>query len=269
MLPAPFKRFIGKRKQQESQDEHGLTLEDQVQTAQQGDSVLRNQLITDYQPYVAKITSRFCRRYVDPSRDDEYSIALDAFNEAIEKFSGTSGRSFLGFADTVIRRRLIDYVRKEQKHAQQIPYSAFDVEDDESQVVNPVETRQAVEAHHANLEAEARRIEIAELSAELTDFGVTFADLVDASPKHADSRQLLIGVALKLADSSAMMGLLREKGQLPIKQLLEHVEVSRKTLERNRKYVIAIALAASGNYPYIQDYLDQSDIPPERSTEHG
>ncbi len=253
----------------ETQEVPALTLEEQIQIAQQGDHALRNQLITEYQPYIAKITSRFCRRYVDPSRDDEYSIALDAFNEAIEKFSSVSGRSFLGFAETVIRRRLIDYVRKEQKYAQHIPYSAFDIEDDESQIVNPVETRQALNEHQAIIESEARRLEIMELSAELAAFGVSFSELVDVSPKHTDSRQMLIRVALTLADSQEMMGLLREKLQLPIKQLLEQVEVSRKTLERNRKYVIAIALAASGNYPYLQDYLDQDHTSQERSAQHG
>ena len=35
-------------------------------------------------------------------RDDEFSIALAAFNEAINQYSSVMGRSFLGFAETVI-----------------------------------------------------------------------------------------------------------------------------------------------------------------------
>jgi RNA polymerase sigma factor len=269
VLPVHFKRFIGKRKRRESHDEAAVQIEEHILLAQQGDEELRNQFITDYQPFIAKITSRFCRRYIDPSRDDEYSIAMHAFNEAIDKYSHDSGRSFLGFAETVIRRRLIDYVRKEQRFTQQIPYSSFDVEDDENQVVNPVEIHQALRQHEADLEAEARKQEIAELSAELGSFGVAFSDLVEVSPKHSDSRKLLIQVAYKLAESDEMMVLLREKDQLPIKQLLTQVEVSRKTLERNRKYVIAIALVVSGNYPYIQDYLDRGIASQERSGTHG
>ncbi len=33
------------------------------------------------------------------------------------------------------------------------------------------------------------------------------------------------------------------------------VSVSRKTIERNRKYIIAIALILSGDYVYMKDYL--------------
>ncbi|UUZ83242.1 anti-sigma factor domain-containing protein [Paenibacillus sp. P26] len=33
------------------------------------------------------------------------------------------------------------------------------------------------------------------------------------------------------------------------------MEVSRKTLERNRKFIIAVALIYNGPYPYLRDYL--------------
>lgn len=139
MLLVLFKRFLGKRQSHHTEPEKLQTPEEIVIRIQEGDLRLRNQFITDYQPYVAKVTSRFCKRYVDPARDDEFSIALGAFNEAINQFSPQAGRSFLGFSEQVIRRRLIDYVRKEQRFAGQIPYSTFEVEDEEEHTVNPVE----------------------------------------------------------------------------------------------------------------------------------
>jgi RNA polymerase sigma factor len=33
------------------------------------------------------------------------------------------------------------------------------------------------------------------------------------------------------------------------------VKVSRKTIERNRKYIIAIALILIGDYVYLKDYI--------------
>ncbi|MNY66116.1 RNA polymerase sigma factor SigI [compost metagenome] len=45
------------------------------------------------------------------------------------------------------------------------------------------------------------------------------------------------------------------KRMLPIKELLAQVKVSRKTLERNRKFIIAVALIYQGPYPYLRDYL--------------
>lgn len=255
MLLVLFKRFLGKRQSHHPETSDSQTPEQLVIQIQEGDLRLRNQFITDYQPYVAKVTSRFCKRYVDPARDDEFSIALGAFNEAVNQFSPQAGRSFLGFAEQVIRRRLIDYVRKEQRFSQQIPYSMFEVEDEEDNVVNPVEIHQAIEQYEKQKGMEERRSEILDLNRCLADFGIQFADLVDASPKHDDSRQALFTIGKRLSTDSELMRTMLSKRMLPIKELLDMVEVSRKTLERNRKFIIAVALIYNGPYPYLRDYL--------------
>jgi len=221
----------------------------------EGDLRLRNQFITDYQPFVAKVTSRFCKRYIDPARDDEFAIALAAFNEAVNQFSSEAGRSFLSFAETVIRRRLIDYVRKEQRFSGQVPYSSFDVEDEEENVMNPVEIHEAIRQYEMQKGMEERRSEIIELNRVLGEFDIQFSDLVDASPKHSDSRESLIAIGKLLGEDSGLMRILLGKRMLPIKELLDQVDVSRKTLERNRKYIIAVAIIHNGPYPYLRDYL--------------
>ncbi|WP_026326739.1 RNA polymerase sigma factor SigI [Paenibacillus ginsengihumi] len=255
MLLVLFRKFLGKRQTHHPESLESQTPEQIVIQIQEGDLRLRNQFITDYQPYVAKVTSRFCKRYVDPARDDEFSIALGAFNEAINQYSSQAGRSFLGFAEQVIRRRLIDYVRKEQRFAQQIPYSTFDVEDEEDNVVNPVEIHQAIERYETQKDIEERRSEITDLNRSLQEFGIQFSDLVDASPKHDDSRQTLFAIAKKLSADPELIGIMLTKRMLPIKELLGQVDVSRKTLERNRKFIIAVALIYYGPYPYLKDYL--------------
>ncbi len=55
------------------------------------------------------------------------------------------------------------------------------------------------------------------------------------------------------------MRLMLQKRMLPIKELLDQVNVSRKTLERNRKFIIAVALIFNGPYPYLKDYLHIRD----------
>ena len=42
--------------------------------------------IVQYQPFIRKSISSVCRRYIT-EQDDEYSIGLFAFNEAIEQYS--------------------------------------------------------------------------------------------------------------------------------------------------------------------------------------
>lgn len=265
MILVLLKRFLGKSHSHRPDAGLADAPEELVLRIQQGDLRMRNQFITDYQPYVAKVTSRFCRRYIDPARDDEFSIALAAFNEAVSQFAPGTGRSFLSFAETVIRRRLIDYIRKEQRFQQQIPYSSFDVEDGEENVMNPIEVHQAIEQYENQRSIEERRGEIMELNRVLAEFDIRFADLVKTSPKHADSRNALLEIGRVLAADYQMMRLLIGKRMLPIKELLERVQVSRKTLERNRKYIIAVALILNGPFPYLRDYLQYANFEPERS----
>lgn len=269
MLLVLFRKILGKHQSHAFAQEKQESLEQQVIQIQQGDLRLRNEILTNYQPYIAKITSRFCKRYIDPTHDDEFSVAITAFNEALNKFSPDLGRSFLGFAETVIRRRLIDYVRKEQRFTKQIPLSSFEIEDAEDAVVNPVEIHQAIEQYEKSKTIEDRRLEIMELNNRLADLGISFTDLVGASPKHADSRKMLFEIGKTLADDGELMNIVIQKNRLPIKELLDKasVQVSRKTLERNRKYLIVLAIIHNGPFPYLKEYLHTSVAPPEGSDE--
>src|SRR5690606_37319566 len=148
----------------------------------------------------------------------------------MNKFSSESGRSFLSFAETVIRRRLIDDIRKEQKFQQQIPLCSFEVHDEEEQVTNLVEVYQAFQHYKQEKVVEDRSLEIEDFSAELLVYGITFTDLTECSPKHVDSRQLLMGIGRTLANDDHLMKLLKSKKMLPIKELLMLHQVSRKTL---------------------------------------
>ncbi|NBD26650.1 RNA polymerase sigma factor SigI [Paenibacillus glycinis] len=255
MLLVLFKRiFGGKHDTSAVTPDTRVSPEDMVERIRRGEAS-RNAFIDAYQPYIAKVTSRFCKRYIDPERSDEFSIALAAFDEAIEQFSSQAGKSFLGFAETVIRRRLIDYVRKESRHQGMVPYSSFDQDDEEDSVVNPIETNEAMYRYSLSQEADARRLEIAEYDERLQEFAITFGELPDISPKHSDSRQLLIAISRRLANDPVLYDNLETKQKLPIKELCEMTGVSRKTIERNRKYIIALSILHNGDFPYLQQYI--------------
>ncbi|RXZ84114.1 RNA polymerase sigma factor SigI [Paenibacillaceae bacterium] len=272
MLLLLFKRFLNKTgadkgvKRQHDADESPEAV---VAKIVKGDVLLQNTFIAAYRPFIAKTTSRFCKRYIDPNRDDEFSIAMHAFHEAIRHYSPDAGRSFIGFAETVIRRRLIDYVRKEQRHTKSLPYSALETADEEQAVMNRVEVREAMLQYEKECEAVERRAEIREFSLKLQQYGFTFHDLVEVAPKHCDSRQALLKIAEELALQVALFEQLERKRQLPIKELMALLNVSRKTLERNRKYVIAMSILYNGEFPYLQTYLEQTDQKPEKKERVG
>ncbi len=47
-----------------------------------------------------------------------------------------------------------------------------------------------------------------------------------------------------------------KRKKLPIKALLDELDVSRKMLERNRKYIIAITVIFNENYTHLKEYLN-------------
>ncbi|MCA0983956.1 RNA polymerase sigma-I factor [Halobacillus yeomjeoni] len=229
------------------------SLDDQVASAKDGDDETRNAILKQYQPFIAKSVSEVCKRYIDPLKDDEFSIGLLAFNEAIQAYSCEKGSSFLSFARLVIKRKVIDHIRNEQKHP--VVTSLDEEVYEEEQMENPSEVAAAKDRYQLDTESWYRKQEIAEFHAELKKYKLTFDDLIEASPKHRDARESAVEVARLVFQDPHLREKVLEKGRLPIKDLVDKVEVSKKTLERNRKFIIALVLIFNGDYVYLNDYL--------------
>lgn len=229
------------------------TLEQSVLLIQQGDRSLLNEMIDSYKPFIAKTVSSVCKRYIYET-DDEFSIGLIAFHEAIEKYSPDKGSSLLSFSEVLIKRRVIDYIRKQSKNQHvsfDITYSSMEEESPDMAIVNEL----SLEEYKKKSEEDLRKEEINQFQTLLKSFDLSFRDLVENSPKHSDARTNAISVAKLLVENSELKNFLFEKKRLPIKELEKMADVSRKTIERNRKYIIAIALVLSSDYWYLKDYL--------------
>ena len=93
-------------------DEHKIV--QQVYAAKE-DTRAADLLISTYLPFIKTETAKFLKRPPEEGRDDELSVAMLAFHEAISGY--TRGRGgFLKYAALLIKSRLIDYARKEQRH---------------------------------------------------------------------------------------------------------------------------------------------------------
>ncbi len=228
------------------------SLEETVLYIQKGDLALQNELITAYKPFIAKSVSAVCKRYISEI-DDEFSIGLIAFHEAIEKFEPTKGSSMLKFADVIIKRRVIDYIRSQIKH-RNVSFEINEEQDDENPQ-STIEAKVSIDAFQKELDMELRKHEIIQFAHVLREYGLTFEDLVKNSPKHVDARKSAMEVAQIVVQKEELKSFLLEKRKLPIKQLEELVQVSRKTIERNRKYIIAMSLILMGDYVYLRDYI--------------
>jgi len=229
------------------------TLEDTVIAIQQGNLQLHNELIESYKPFIAKTVSSVCKRYIYES-DDEFSIGLIAFNEAIQKYCPEKGNSLISFAEVLIKRRVIDYIRAQAKHQNLSFELGGDLEEEESSS-STIEDELSLENYRKKKEEQLRREEINQFIKVLQEFELSFQDLIDHTPKHADARKNAMVVAQILAEDQKLKDSLLEKKRLPIKQLEDSVSISRKTIERNRKYIIAISLILIGDYLYLREYI--------------
>jgi RNA polymerase sigma factor len=229
------------------------TLEESAIQIQNGDEQLLNIVLEDYKPFIKKTVSSVCKRYIYES-DDEFSIGLIAFHDAILKYNHQRGSSIISFSEVIIKRKVIDYIRKNGKY-QDVSIDMSLVDEGEESSNLTIDQVVSVEEYGKQEEAKERREEILSFQEHLSNFKLSFQDLVEQSPKHEDARLNAIEIANTVVNSKELLDYLIEKKRLPIKKLEKQVNVSRKTIERNRKYIIAISLILIGDYVYLRDYL--------------
>jgi len=228
-------------------------------SAQAGHRDAREKIIERLRPLVIKTASSLRGRFIDPTNDDEISIGMMAVNQAIDTYNPEVGASFLSFAEIIIKRRLIDYYRREQRFNKTIPFSSLTKEEhgDSPDALNQIEHHIALINFNKKQEELERREEIRRFTKCLKEFGIAFSDLVAGSPKHEDARLRAIEVAKLVATEREFKNHLVAKKELPLKKMENQVGVSRKTLERQRKYIIAIALIIMGDFYYLREYLQK------------
>jgi len=234
-------------------------LRDQVLAAKTDDGKF-GILAEENKKWILQCASQAVHHYVTDS-DDEWSIALMAFSEAVQSFEESKG-SFRALASVIIKRRLTDYLRSEGKRSAEIIVmpGAFDGELDEEDatgvnlhVQQTVATASAAAASDDS--SERAREEIAEMQEILHEYGFSFFDLAESSPK-AEKTKKSCGQAIRtLIASVILMAKMRLKRLLPIKELSEESGVVRKILDRHRKYIIAGAEILDGDFPILASYL--------------
>ena len=207
-------------------------------------------LIRDYSPFIrseaSKCISRLCTE-----QDDEYSIAMIAFHEAILGYERGRG-AFLSYASMLIRSRIIDFQRKEARHQGHISLYAESGDDNRTIMDEVADERDHFE-ESANLEATKQEIE--ELSAVMADFGVSFSDIADNSPKQERTLEACASAIRYAAENKYLLDELLRTKKLPMAQLVTGSGAERKTLERHRKYILAMLLIQTNGYEIIRGHL--------------
>lgn len=162
-----------------------------ISKALNGNEIAREKIIQHYKPYIINSTGNIVGHFVTWS-DEEASIALLAFNRAIDTYNSKGGRTFLNYAYLLMRRDLIDYYRKEKS---KIHLSFHSSQEQEDGTTTRIEEKKSMESYEQSLQKDNLIGEILELSEVLKQYKVSFEELEKFSPKHRDTRQSLIKMA--------------------------------------------------------------------------
>ncbi|GEL76934.1 RNA polymerase sigma-I factor [Tenuibacillus multivorans] len=235
--------------------EEDVSLEEHVLTVQSGDEETRHHLLKDYQPFIATCVSKVCKRYINPEKDDEFSIGLLAFNEAIDAYSTKKGSTFLSFARLVITRKVIDYIRSEHKDVMFVSLDQNDEDEKGQSFSNWQLSNAAKENFRENELAWYRQVEIEEFNQKLKEYKLSFTELARVSPKHQDAKKTSQEIAHMIFNHEEIKDYILNKKRLPIKKILPLVDVSKKTIERNRKYILAVFILLNEDFIYLKDYI--------------
>ncbi|MDF2676862.1 MAG: polymerase, sigma 28 subunit, FliA/WhiG subfamily [Bacillota bacterium] len=215
---------------------------------------LMSSLIMQYDNFILKCASSASHNYISKN-DDEYSVAMNAFSEAIKNYSMDKG-SFLNFAELVIRRRIIDFIRSKSRFAPEISInpSLFnsDKEENEESISMKIEiTEKMVETNIDN----SLKLEIELANDIFSSYGFTFMSLSDCSPKAKKTKAACASAVAYILKNNILVSNMKVKKMLPVNVVEKNAKVPRKILERHRKYIIAAVEILSGDFPYLAEYI--------------
>ena len=222
------------------------------------DADFRQNFIRDNEELVLRLASKNSGHYVTKS-DDTYSIALIAFNEAIDAYDESKGK-FVSFASLVIKRRIVDDLRKDKGELPVSPSSFEEYRDSEDagSLDNSVTAKMNELSNEKSEDTdrqEAIKNEIAAATQVLSKYGFTFFELTSCSPKSTATKSACKDAIICLLKPGDLYEKMKDSKLLPIKELEEKTKVKRKTLERHRKYIMAVAELLHGDFPHLEEYL--------------
>ena len=217
------------------------------------DEKTMNVLIEKYEFFILKCASSATRRYISKN-DDEWSVALLSFTEAIKNYSMEKG-SFLNFAELVIRRRIIDFSRSQSKYASEISInpSLFNSESDEDD--DNVSIKIAVAEKLSENIDNSLKLEIELANDVFSSYGFSFFDLSECSPKAKKTKKACAMIVAYIIQNPILVSNIKVKKLLPISIIKKNIKIPQKIIERHRKYIIAAVEIISGDYPYLVEYI--------------
>ena len=208
-----------------------------------------NQLINDYLPFIKKEIAKtpvFQMEY-----DDKLSIAMLVFMNCVKQYDDES-HSFFAFASTCIRNRLIDEGKKLARYRSKVVplYS-----DEDEHIESQAETITSKRIYEKEQERLALSEEIDSLTSALQELDIKLDSLSDICPKQKRSRNLCFKLAHEIAVNPSLKKQFLQYHRIPQSELAIRFQISKKTIEKHRRYILTTTIILLGDYPAIKTFL--------------
>ncbi|NLO41111.1 MAG: RNA polymerase sigma-I factor [Ruminiclostridium sp.] len=209
-----------------------------------------NDLLEAYKPFIASCVQKLSGKYMRYGSDDELSVGMMAFVQAVKAYKPLYGE-FLSYAGKVIRNKVIDYYRGQKRHTAKVVSLRLEPEEmDET-----IDQQASLASYDEERFRQDRVLEIQSLKEILAGYGIRLSELENVSPKSKQTKQICSQVIQVIIRSPGMKDETLQSGNLPLVQIEKELNVKRKKFERHRKYIIAVLLIKTGDYPYLAEYV--------------
>lgn len=202
-----------------------------------------NELIEKHMPFIIKSISDVTGRYVSCENDEELSVGLLGFHEAIERYDNEKGH-FLSFAKLVIASRIKNYLKGENKYQHSSLEELLD---------------KGLEIKDEYLEQEEDNSilveEINMLKAEISSFGFTLEDLANEAPKQQATRKNAISLSEEISKDEEFTSFMYLKKRLPIKRIVLKFSVTEKVIKRSKKFIISVVIIIDKNLSALKNWI--------------
>ncbi len=215
----------------------------------------REEFLTAEKAHILRLAAVILKHRITDS-DDEWSIALIAVSDALDNYSEKKG-DFWGFAAVVVRNRLYDHLRRERRimeHETTVTPEAFSGENGRDDNTDAAGLSVVHVASDNTVDSDLKE-ELYALKEELSDYGITFKDLEEASPRSEKTRRDCGLAVAAVFLPPPLLEYLQKKRRFPMNEVEKRTGVKRKLLDRHRKHLVVAALVCGEDYPILREYF--------------
>ena len=228
-------------------------LDNRALVAKNSEAEMEN-MLSDFKPYFSHTAIKYAMRANAEHKDELFSIAQMGFYEAIKGFDKAKGH-FFPFAKTVVRNRIIDFIRKHMIKQSHI-VSFEDDHDENGNSLSNLIGKISIEQYNSDQRQKKIAEELNQFRQELKTWKISMESLVKESPKHEAVKTSYKEVVQIIMSTPQVLETITKKHYLPIKEISKLSGLPQKKIERARTFILAAILIKIGNYEFLSDYVE-------------